>query len=422
MVNIGIFGMGTVGTGVIEVLENNNDLIYRKTGKEINIKKILVNDLNKERPLKVNDKLTVDAEEILNDDKIQIIVELIGGFDTAYNYIKKALENKKHVITANKDVISRCGKELLQIAKRNNVNLLFEASVGGGIPIIRPLRYCLACNKITKITGILNGTTNYILSKMFEKPVKFEEILSKAQELGYAESDPTADVEGLDAARKLAILSSLAFETEIHPEQIYTEGISNITEKDIIHAKNNGYIIKLLGVSRVHEKGVEARVTPVFLSENHPLSNVMGVYNSIMIEGYPIGEVMFYGQGAGKEPTANAVISDLMEVINDGGKHKKYNIGVREIKLMNMANIKSEFYIRAEIPDGPDVESKLGNILRDNNLNIKSMQMKKNENGNSEIILFTKEAKYDDIVKTSKRLEDKHAFKIYNIIRCEGDD
>ena len=334
MVNIGLLGMGTVGTGVVEVLEKNSDLIYQRTGEKIYIKKILVNDQTKKRSVDISNKLTVKPEEILNDDEIHIIVELIGGFQPAYDYIKKALEKKKHVVTANKEVISKCGRELLEIANDNGVALLFEASVGGGIPVIRPLRYCLSGNKITEIVGIINGTTNYILSEMLDKSAPFEDVLRRAQELGYAESDPTADIEGFDAARKLAILSSLAFDSEIHPDDIHTEGITNITDKDILYAKSNGYIIKLLAISRLIEGGIEARVSPVLLPITHPLANVMGVFNSIMIKGYPIGEVIFYGQGAGKEPTASAVVGDIMEIIKDKDKHITYSICGCETNLL----------------------------------------------------------------------------------------
>lgn len=343
MVNIGLLGMGTVGTGVVEVLEKNSDLIYQRTGEKIYIKKILVNDQTKKRSVDISNKLTVKPEEILNDDEIHIIVELIGGFQPAYDYIKKALEKKKHVVTANKEVISKCGRELLEIANDNGVALLFEASVGGGIPVIRPLRYCLSGNKITEIVGIINGTTNYILSEMLDKSAPFEDVLRRAQELGYAESDPTADIEGFDAARKLAILSSLAFDSEIHPDDIHTEGITNITDKDILYAKSNGYIIKLLAISRLIEGGIEARVSPVLLPITHPLANVMGVFNSIMIKGYPIGEVIFYGQGAGKEPTASAVVGDIMEIIKDKDKHITYSICGCETKLTPLKNTESEF-------------------------------------------------------------------------------
>ncbi|HHU69238.1 MAG TPA: homoserine dehydrogenase [Thermoanaerobacterales bacterium] len=422
MVNIGLLGMGTVGTGVVEVLEKNSDLIYQRTGEKIYIKKILVNDQTKKRSVDISNKLTVKPEEILNDDEIHIIVELIGGFQPAYDYIKKALEKKKHVVTANKEVISKCGRELLEIANDNGVALLFEASVGGGIPVIRPLRYCLSGNKITEIVGIINGTTNYILSEMLDKSAPFEDVLRRAQELGYAESDPTADIEGFDAARKLAILSSLAFDSEIHPDDIHTEGITNITDKDILYAKSNGYIIKLLAISRLIEGGIEARVSPVLLPITHPLANVMGVFNSIMIKGYPIGEVIFYGQGAGKEPTASAVVGDIMEIIKDKDKHITYSICGCETKLTPLKNTESEFYIRIKISNKHNMVLEILKTLEKHRISIRSMLQEEINKDNIEVVIFTHKTAEHDLKKAIKELEDKDISNICNIIRCEGDE
>lgn len=422
MINIGLLGMGTVGTGVVEALEKNDDLIYRRTGKRICIKKILVNDLTKKRSVNISDKLTVNPEEILNDEEIHIVVELVGGFQPAYDYIKKALEKKKHVVTANKEVISKCGRELLKIAKDRGVGLLFEASVGGGIPIIRPLKYCLSGNQMVEIIGIINGTTNYILSEMVEKSASFEDVLKKAQELGYAESDPTADIEGLDAARKLAILSSIAFNSEVFPDEIYTEGITNISDRDISYAERNGYIIKLLAISRFNDRGIEARVTPVLLPITHPLSNVMGVFNSIMIKGYPIGEVMFYGKGAGKDPTSSAVLSDIIEVIKNKDKCITYTSYCNETKLIPLQDTETEFYIRIIISNKHGMISEIIKTLEKYRINIRSMSQENFDNDNIEVTIFTYKAGEYDLKQAVKELHDKNITNICSIIRCEGDE
>lgn len=424
MINIGILGMGTIGTGVVEVINENAERIYQRTGERLKIKRILVRDLKKKRAVNINHLLTNDPEEILRDDEIDIVVELMGGLQPACNYIKRAMENGKHVVTANKEVISKCGRDLFEVAKQKGVNLLFEASVGGGIPIIRPLKQCLAANEINEIIGIINGTTNYILTEMTENKMDFYEVLKKAQELGYAESDPSADIEGMDAARKLAILSSIAFNTRIIPEDIYTEGISKIKPVDILYADELGFKIKLLALARKHEQGIEARVSPVLLPKRHPLSSVMGVFNAIMVKGFPVGEVMFYGMGAGKEATSSAVVADIVDAVrNRSNKNITLCTCFADEKVIPAEQTESRFFIRMLVDDKPGVLAKIAGAVGDNNISIRSVIQKNRYNGTAEIVLITHRALEKNISSAVAEIIRFEEIKdICNIIRVEGDD
>lgn len=300
MIQIGVLGMGTVGTGVVELIELNGESFEKRVGEEIKIKKILVKNPDKKRSSLVDGKLVYNFEEILRDDDISVIVELMGGEEPALTYVRESLKAGKHVVTANKEVISKHGKELLDLAARQKVSLLFEASVGGGIPIIQPMKLSLSANRVTKIMGILNGTTNYILTQMTELGKDFSDALKEAQVEGFAESDPTADIKGFDAARKISILSSIGFNTRITPDQVYTEGIDKVDIADVKYAGELGYIIKLIAIGVMHKNEIEVAVTPMMLGKEHPLSLVKGVFNAILVEGNAVGRVMFYGQGAGK--------------------------------------------------------------------------------------------------------------------------
>lgn len=316
MVNVAVLGYGTVGSGVVEVI--NGGEFFKKAGDEITVKAIL--DIRKFPGDTYEDLLTDNYDNILNDNDISIIVETMGGLKPAYDFTKRALLAGKSVVTSNKELVATHGAELLNIARDNNVCYLFEASVGGGIPIIRPLNNCLAANDITSILGILNGTTNYILTQMFKNGESFEDALADAQAKGYAESNPAADVEGHDACRKIAILSSLAYGKHINSNEIKTEGITNITSEDVKYAEQEGYSIKLIGRSKNLPEGVYACVSPLMLPKGHPLSDVEDVFNAILVNGSATGEVMFYGKGAGKFPTASAVVADVIDIV----KHKGY--------------------------------------------------------------------------------------------------
>ncbi len=314
MINIAVMGHGVVGSGVVEVLLSNAESIAKRAADEINIKYVL--DLREFPDSPIADRFTKDFNDILNDDSVKIVVECMGGLKPAYDFVKSCLLAGKSVVTSNKELISVKGQELLKIAKDNNLNLLFEASVGGGIPIIRPICQCLTANEIYKITGILNGTTNFILTKMVDENLSFDEALSIAQQLGYAERDPSADVDGIDTCRKIAILASLSFGKNVNPDLIKTEGIRNITLTDVAYAEKWGGAIKLIGTVAKKENGhVVPAVYPAFIPNSCQLSSVNDVFNAILVNGDAIGDVMFYGRGAGKLPTASAVVADVVDCV-----------------------------------------------------------------------------------------------------------
>ncbi len=320
MTKIAILGYGTVGSGVAEVLVTNSASIEKRAGEQVEVKYIL--DLLDFPGDPMQDKVIHDYQIILDDQEISIVVETMGGVKPAYGFVKKALEAGKSVCTSNKELVASHGAELLETARKNQCNFLFEASVGGGIPIIRPLNQCLTADEIEEICGILNGTTNYILTKMEENGSDFLEVLKEAQSLGYAEKDPTADVEGYDACRKIAILTSLAYGKQVDYEDIYTEGITKITVRDFQYAKKLGASIKILGLSKKTGGKTYAMVAPYLIGSSHPLYCVKGVFNGISVIGNMLGNVMFYGKGAGKLPTASAVVSDVVDAV----KHSAVNI------------------------------------------------------------------------------------------------
>lgn len=349
MINIAILGYGTVGSGVVEVINLNGDSISKRCGQDINVKYVL--DLRDFPGDPVQEKIVHDFNIIKNDPEVSIIVEVMGGVEPAFTFVKESILSGKSVCTSNKELVAKHGAYLLKISKENNVNFLFEASVGGGIPIIRPLNQSLTADEIEEITGILNGTTNYILSKMSNEGLDFATALKQAQEKGYAERNPEADVEGYDACRKIAILSSLAFGMQVDFEDIYTEGISKITEIDIKYAKALGASIKLLGTSKKDGDHVYAMVAPMLIRPNHPLYSVNDVFNGIFVRGNVIGDVMFYGSGAGKLPTASAVVADVV----DAAKHIGTNImtiwSSKKLELSHKTHAKYRFFIRLQKED-----------------------------------------------------------------------
>ncbi|MDF2950608.1 MAG: hypothetical protein K0S18_191 [Anaerocolumna sp.] len=344
MINIAILGYGTIGSGVVEVLGLNGDSISKKCGHEINIKYIL--DLKDFPGTPIENKIVHDFNIIANDPEIKIVVEVMGGVEPAYSFVKEAILRGKSVCTSNKELVAKHGAELLALSKEQKVNFLFEASVGGGIPIIRPLNQSLTADEIEEITGILNGTTNYILSKMTDEGADFDATLKEAQAKGYAERHPEADIEGYDACRKIAILSSLAFGMQVDFEDIYTEGITKITQTDIMYGKALGAKIKLLGTSKKEGNHVYAMVAPMMIFQNHPLYSVNDVFNGIFVRGNVIGDVMFYGSGAGKLPTASAVVADVV----DAAKHLGTNImtiwSSKKLELSSITHAKHKFFVR----------------------------------------------------------------------------
>ena len=317
MVNIAILGFGVVGSGVYEVIRKNYESIARRAGQEIDIKYIL--DIRDFSSHKESNLFVKDFNTILNDDEVSTVVEVIGGVDFAYKCTKEALMHGKNVVTSNKELVAKCGYELLQIAIDNNVKYYFEASVGGGIPIIRPLKLCLAANEISEIVGILNGTTNYILTQMIKNNKTLADALSEAQKKGYAERNPSADVDGFDACRKICILASLVFGRHVDCDSVYTKGIGNLTLEDVEYASKLGYAVKLLGHCKTVGDKIDAEVSPAFVPYNHPLATVDSVFNAILVKGDAIGDVMFYGRGAGKLPTASAVVADVIDIAKNSG-------------------------------------------------------------------------------------------------------
>lgn len=361
MLNIAVLGYGTVGSGVVEVLNTNQESINKRAANEINIKYVL--DLRDFEGDPIQSKIVHDFNIILNDPEIKIVVEVMGGVEPAFTFAKQALGAGKSVVTSNKELVAKHGAELLEIAKANNLNFLFEASVGGGIPIIRPLNNSLTADEITEITGILNGTTNYILTKMADEGLDFDTVLKDAQEKGYAERNPEADVEGYDACRKIAILTSLAFGKQVDYEDIYTEGITKITDTDIKYAKALNASIKILGTSKKVGDSVYAMVAPMMIGKDHPLIGVNDVFNGIFVHGNVLDDVMFYGRGAGKLPTASAVVSDVV----DAAKHMGTNImtiwRTKKLELGDINDSITKFFVR--LPENADkdlISKEFGNV------------------------------------------------------------
>lgn len=361
MINIAVLGYGTVGSGVVEVINTNQDSINRRAGDEIRIKYVL--DLRDFPEDPVQEVLVHDYETIVNDPEVDIVVEVMGGLEPAHTFVKRALEAGKSVATSNKALVAKFGPELMDIARNKNINFLFEASCGGGIPIIRALNQSLTADQIDEVTGILNGTTNYMLTKMDMEGSRFESVLMEAQEKGYAEADPTADVEGYDACRKIAILSSLAYGKFLNYEKIHTEGITRITPEDMEYARTMGMSIKLLATSRkLSEDSYYAVVAPFLVGKNNPLYSVNDVYNGIFVHGNVLGDAMFYGSGAGKLPTASAVVADVV----DEAKHLHENMpnewNDQPLPLADPDQVSGRFFVRVQTTDLSLIRSVFGTI------------------------------------------------------------
>lgn len=361
MINVAILGYGTVGSGVFEVLNENKESISRRAGQELHVKYVL--DLRDFPGQPVEKVLVHDYEQIVSDPEVDIVVEVMGGVEPAYTFVKKALLAGKNVCTSNKALVAKHGRELMDIAKEKSINFLFEASCGGGIPIIRVINSSLTGDEIDEVTGILNGTTNYMLYKMSTEGCEFDTVLKEAQQKGYAEADPTADVEGYDACRKIAILSSLAYERYFDFEDIYTEGITKITPEDMEYAREMGRNIKLLGTSkRVGEDSFYALVAPFLVGKNNPLHSVNGVFNSIFVHGNMLGDAMFYGSGAGKLPTASAVVADVVEASRHLHDTIPVNWSNEEMTLMDPDSVEGRFFVRVKDTSLDDVDKAFGKV------------------------------------------------------------
>lgn len=424
-INVGLLGLGTVGSGVASILQNNSYDINTRADAEIIIKKVLVKDINKKRP-ELNDILLTDnPDDIINDPEIDIVVEVMGGVDLARELILKSLNRGKHVVTANKDLLALHGPELFSAAQSKGKDLYFEASVAGGIPIISAIRQSLTANKIISILGIINGTTNYILTAMTEQGRDFADVLSEAQDLGYAESDPTSDVEGLDAARKLAILSSLAFNSQVGIKDVYAEGISRITPEDISYADELGCVIKLLAIAKNldDENGIELRVHPALLPKSHPLATVGGVFNAVYVTGDAVGETMFYGKGAGSLPTGSAVVSDIIQIvrnINSASNGSVSNASYRHLPIKSSDDFVTGFYIRLKVKDEPRVFATMALFFAEAGISFASIIQKPRKNNNAEIVLVTHPCKEVQLRQALASLTSYSKLdKIYNVIRME---
>ena len=426
-IHIALLGSGTVGSGVSEVLRMNVRELAERVGKNIVLKKVLVRYIKKPRKNIDMSLLTDDFESIVNDKDIDIVVEVMGGLHPAKEYMLRAIEAGKSIVTANKDVRATYGKDVLGAAERAGVDFQFEASVGGGIPIITSLKQSLTANKITEVMGIVNGTTNYMLTKMANDGVSYETVLKEAQEKGYAEADPTADVEGLDAARKAAILASIAFNTRVHFNDVSVEGITKITTEDIDYAKDLGFVIKLLAIGKDSaEKGVDVRVHPVFLPKEHPLASVNGVYNAIFVRGNAIGDTMFYGQGAGSLPTASAIVADIVEVARNMVHH---NLGkllctcYEHKKLCPIEEVESCYYIRLLVDDKPGVLGAIATEFGRADVSLRSViQTRRNIAEHAEIVAVTHCVKHVRVRKALEALRKLPVVdEVRNVIRVESE-
>ena len=423
-INIALLGLGTVGQGIVNVLKENNHEISQKVGFPINIKTVLVRNIEKAKAFDASLNLTTDFSDIINDAEINIVVEVMGGENPARQYMLQALQAKKHVITANKDVVALHGREMFEAATAQKVDFMFEASVGGGIPIIRPLKQCLTANKITEVMGIVNGTTNYMLTKMSNEGMDYNQVLKEAQEKGYAESDPTADVGGLDAARKLAILSSIAFNTKVSLNDVYVEGITKITPDDIKYAKELGYVVKLLAIAKDNvDNGIEVRVHPAFISNKHPLSAVNDVFNAIYINGNAVGEAMFYGRGAGSLPTASAVVADVIDVARNIVHDMSGRIlctCFEDKKIASIDESISSYYIRLLVKDEPGVLALIAGAFGDQKVSLGSVIQKQKLNNQAELVLLTGAISDVNIQKALTNIKSLNVVtEVYNVIRVE---
>lgn len=346
MINIAVLGYGTVGSGVVEVIKTNQEIVNKKSGQDINIKYVL--DLREFPGDSVMDILVHDYDIILNDPEVEVIAEVMGGIEPAYTFVKSALEKGKSVCTSNKELVAKHGPELIKIAREHNRNFLFEASVGGGIPIIRPLNECITADDINSITGILNGTTNFILTKMCKEGLEFDTVLKEAQDLGYAERNPSADVDGFDACRKIAILASLAYGKNVDFEDIYTEGITKITDIDFKYANKINHSVKLFGEAKKVNGEIYAYVAPVMIDNSNPLFSVDGVFNGILVNGNVLGDVMFYGSGAGKLPTASAVVSDIVAAVKYLNTSSEIVWSEEKLELADIKKSEKKFFVRVQ--------------------------------------------------------------------------
>lgn len=426
VINAALLGLGTVGTGVYKVLRQQRDEMEQKIGAVVEIKKILVRNLKK-AAAKIDDPsvLTNNWKEIVEDDSIDLVIEVMGGIEPARTWILEAFQAGKHVVTANKDLVASYGSELLDSAAEYRRDFLFEASVAGGIPIIRPLKQCLAGNHISEVMGIVNGTTNFILTKMTQEGMEFAEALALATKLGYAEADPTADIQGLDAGRKMAIMASIAFNSRVTFQDVSTEGITQISSKDIRYAKELGCVIKLLGVARNTDTGIEVRVHPMLIPDTHPLATVNDSFNAVFVHGDAVDDAMFYGRGAGELPTASAIVGDVFDIVRNILADATGRIGCtcyKQLPIKDPDDMESRFFLRLHVDDRPGVLASIASVLGNNNVSIAQVIQKQKDGDLAEIVVVTagvREGDFNDAMLIIEGMNAVH--KVSSVIRVYGE-
>lgn len=426
-IKVALLGMGTVGSGVYEVIEKlQKDNFKHKVGADVEVKRVLVRT-----PAKYADKvmphtiLTTEWQDILNDDEISIVIELMGGIEPARTYLTEALRAGKNIVSANKDLIAVYGRELEALASEMKRDFRYEASALGAIPIVQPLKENLAANHFSEIVGIMNGTTNYILTNMAEHGMSYEDALAEATALGYAEADPTADVEGLDAGRKVAILANIAFHTPAAFDDVHVEGITKISKLDMAYAESIGCVIKLLGIVSKEEDGLSLSVHPAIIAKSHPLASVGGSFNAVFVQGDAIDEAMFYGRGAGKLPTASAVVGDVIDICRDivyGCEGRIGDYTYENIPIKPMSKMKSRFYVRLCIPDRPGVLGEVGMLFGDSGVSIaQAMQKDSSNSEDAEFVIITHEVLEEKFNEALARMENADSVRqVENVIRIYG--
>jgi homoserine dehydrogenase len=424
VINVGFLGCGNVGAGTIRVLRDNREAIERKVGVPIRVKRVAVAHLNKQRPDWVERSLlTSNPMDVIEDPEIDILAETIGGISPAKDYILRALELGKHIVTANKELLAKQGDDLLSLASESRLDFLFEGAVAGGIPIIGPLKTDLAANRIDRIEGIVNGTTNFILTKMAQEGRDFDEVLAEAQKLGYAEVDPTDDVEGYDAAYKLTILATIAFNSRVPVQEVYFEGIRNVSAEDIKFAEQLGYVIKLLAIGKRNNGAMELRVHPAFVPKRHPLSSVNDVFNALYLHGDAVGDVMFYGRGAGALPTGSAVAGDIIDIARNILSDSAARVSTacfRKLPVLPMDAVTTRYYIRMQVADRPKVLASVAGLFGEHEVSIASVVQRETHDGLADIVWLTHPAIERNIRSALKEIETLETVrKVNNMVRVE---
>ncbi|CAM3084693.1 homoserine dehydrogenase [Paenibacillus sediminis] len=425
-VKVGLLGLGTVGTGVVRIVEGHQEDLSSQVGSPIVIEKIAVRNIDKLRNIAVDhSKLTDDPWDVIRDPEIDVIVEVMGGIDSTKEYLLEALDRGKHIVTANKDLMALHGAEILAKAQEKQCDVFYEASVAGGIPIIRTLIEGFSSDRIMKIMGIVNGTTNYILTKMSREGASYDEVLREAQQLGYAEADPTSDVEGLDAARKMAILGSLGFRTDVELSDVSVRGISQVTKEDIAYAKRLGYEMKLLGIAERQDDEITISVQPTMVKQSHPIASVNGVFNAVYVYGEAVGETMFYGAGAGEMPTATSVVADLVAVVKNlklGVNGLKAIIPYKTKKLKTDEQIVYKYFLLLHVDDKAGVLAQITQIFAEYEVSLASVVQQPNpDNPDAEIIIITHDASKASMDKVLKHFENLSVIRrIKSVYRVEG--